>query len=76
MRRYKNDPKSRTGFTLVELVLVTAMLSVVGLAAYSAFSNGIRLWKRVNEEVIQEDINMFFVKISRDLRNLSRYSGI
>lgn len=76
MRRYKNNPKHITGFTLVELVLVTAMLSVVGLAAYSAFSNGIRLWKRVNEEVIQEDINMFFVKISRDLRNLSRYSGI
>ncbi len=68
MRRYK-------GFTLVELILVSAILSVIGIAVYTALSNGIRLWKRINQEAPQEDISIFFVKISYDLRSLVKHSA-
>ncbi len=74
MRRCKCG--SGIGFTLAELIIVAVILSILGVAVYTAFSNGIKLWKRINEEVPQEDINIFFAKISRDLRNLSRCSGI
>jgi len=62
------------GFTLTEILLVAALLSVLGLSVYSAFNNGIKIWKRVVKNVIEEDISIFFEKISRDLRNSFQYS--
>lgn len=66
----------RKGFTLVEILLVTVILSMVALAVYTTFNNGIKLWKRMSQDVLQEDVNIFFSKISNDLRNSFRYSGI
>ena len=60
----------------MELILVSVILSVVGMAVYTAFSNGIRLWKRVNQESPQKDASMFFAKISYDLRSLVRHSAV
>ena len=70
MRGYKK------GFTLIEILLVTAILSIIALAVYTTFNNGIRLWERMSRDVLQEDINIFFSKISDDLRNSFRYTGI
>lgn len=64
------------GFTLVEILLVTVTLSIIALAVYTTFDNGIKLWKKMTQDVLQEDINIFFSKISDDLRNSFRYSGI
>ncbi len=71
MRRYKGS-----GFTLVELILVSAILSVVGIAVYAAFSNGIRLWKKINQELPQEGISIFFEEISYDLRSFVKHSTV
>ena len=57
------------GFTLIELVLVAAILVVIGLAVYGTFANGISIWKQVTEESATEDVNLFFEKISFELRN-------
>lgn len=64
------------GFTFVELLLVTAMLSVIGLAIYSTFSSGINFWLRLSQEKNDEDVIIFFEKISSDLRNSFRYRDI
>ena len=63
-------------FTLVELILVSVILSVVGITVYAAFSNGVRLWKRINQKSPKGDVNVFFAKISRDLRSLVRHSTV
>jgi len=66
----------KSGFTLVELVLVTAILAVIGMAVYGTFSNGINIWKKVTEDSVTEDISLFFEKISFDLRNSFKLTGM
>ena len=66
----------RRGFTLVELLIVAALLSVVGLAIYSTFSSGILIWKRVNTSLKYEDLNIFFDKFGKDIRNSFKFDGI
>ena len=70
MRRYEN------GFTLVELLLVAVVLAALGVAAYTALSGGIRLWKAVNRETPQKDMRLFFLKMSDDLRSAFKYSSM
>src|SRR3989338_2281677 len=67
---------SKRGFTLIELVLVMVILGVVGAAIYGTFANGINIWKRVTQQTQTEDINLFFEKLSFDLRNSFVYTGI
>ena len=67
---------SKGGFTLIELVLVTAILAVIGMAVYGTFSNGINIWKKVTEDSGAEDINLFFERISFDLRNSFKLTGL
>jgi len=64
------------GFTLIELILVTAMLAVIGLALYGTFANGITIWKKVTQESVMEDISLFFEKVSHDLRNSFKMTGM
>jgi type II secretory pathway pseudopilin PulG len=66
----------QTGFTFVEILLVTAMLSLIGLAIYSTLFNGITFWVRINQEQPAEDVVLFFEKISRDLKNTFKFTGI
>ena len=67
---------SKKGFTLVELVLVMVILGVVGLAVYGTFANGLNIWKRITQQNQPEDINVFFEKITFDLRNSFKLTGI
>ena len=60
--------RHRGGFTLIEVVIVTAMVAVISLAIYSTLSNGLRIWKRVNESLPAEDISIFLEKFSADAR--------
>lgn len=64
------------GFTLVELMIVAMMLSTVGIVLYSTFTNGINIWQRINGEMVIEDVNIFFDKISRELRGSFQFSEI
>jgi len=43
----------RRGFTLTEVLLVSAMLALISLAVFNAFSNGFKLWAR-GERVMAE----------------------
>lgn len=67
---------SYSGFTLIELVVVTAILAVVGMALYGTFANGINIWKKVTQESVTEDVNLFFEKISHELRNSFKMTGM
>jgi len=70
-----NSP-SRGGITLVELLVVTAIMAVISLATYTTLSNGLKIWNRVNKQIPEEDLDIFFDKITHDLRNCIKFAGI
>jgi prepilin-type N-terminal cleavage/methylation domain-containing protein len=66
----------KQGFTLIEMLVAIAILSVLALTVYGAFSNGLRLWQRINQEESHEDINIFLLKLSYELRRCFKFSNI
>jgi len=63
------------GFTLVEMLLVVVMLAFVSLAVYAVFNNGIKIWQKINKQVPEEELNIFFARLAGDLRNSFKFSG-
>lgn len=66
----------KVGFTLVELLLVAAILAVVGMVVYGTFVRGIDIWQRISQPTGTEDVALFFKNISYDLRNSFQITGI
>lgn len=52
------------------------MLGVISLAIYSTFSNGFKVWQRINRPLAQANLSIFFEKISQDLSNCLKSSSI
>ena len=68
--------KTTRGFSLLELLLVTALLPLISFAIFANFSSGVRLWKTLNQESPQEDIRIFYQKVSQDFMNALNYTDI
>jgi prepilin-type N-terminal cleavage/methylation domain-containing protein len=68
--------KDKAGFTLIEMLVVTAIAAVVSLVIYSTFSSGLKIWLRLTRQMPQEDICIFFEKFGSDLRNCFSFTGI
>ncbi len=69
MRWLNRNNRNKEGFTLIEVVIVTAMAAVISLALYSTLSNGLRIWKKVNDSSVEEDIGFFLARMNTDVRN-------
>ena len=66
----------RQGFTLTEVLLVSAMFALISLSVFNAFSNGFKLWAR-GEHVITEGYSAIFLdRLGEDLRQTVLLSGI
>lgn len=74
--QYMKSQRTREGFTLVELLIVSVMLAVVSLAIYASFNSGIKIWQKAKAQAFNEDLNIFFDKFSSDLRNTFRFTKI
>ncbi len=64
------------GFTLIEILLVSVLISVIGITIFRCFANGLKLWskaQRLNNEV---QVAIFLDKIADDLRSTVNISGI
>jgi len=66
----------KRAFTFIEILVVTAIIPVIGLAVYNCLNQGIKLWERISPALRQEDVNLFFEKIADDLRNSFQYTGL
>lgn len=64
------------GLTLVEMLIVSIILGVISLAINSALNNGVKVWRKINQELPQEDLNIFFDKFTSELHNSLDYPGI
>ena len=55
--------------TLVEMLIVVGLVSFVMVAIYTSFANGLKVWKRSQQLVIEEDVAIFFDKFSQHFYN-------
>ena len=69
-------PNSKSGLTLIELLVTTAILSVISLAIYSSLNSGIKVWQRTTREIPYEGLDIFFNKFASDVHNVVRITGI
>lgn len=58
----------RRGFTLLELLVGTALVAVVAVVVAAAFAAGFRIWQRVSQQGDEESVTGMEL-LSRDLRN-------
>ena len=63
-------------FTLVELLIVCAVIGAIALAIYATFNSGIKIWQSISVQAPAEDVNIFFGKFSSDLRGSFEFAGI
>ena len=68
--------KDKNGFTLIELLVALALLGVVSLTIYSSFTSGINVWQRISTSIGEEDLGIFFERLSRQFQNTFPYSSI
>jgi len=68
--------KKYRGFTLVEVLLVSAMFAVISLAVFNAFSNGFKLWARGQHVMVEGDTAIFLDRIAEDVRQVATITGI
>lgn len=59
---------NRKAFTLIEILIVTALVAAVSVAIANAFSNGLKLWARADRLTQQTQAGIFIDKFSEDLR--------
>ncbi len=63
------------GFSLIELLLVTALLSVICLTSSFTIVQGVKLYQRLSKTGQDKNISIFLEGVYRDLRNMNLYSG-
>jgi prepilin-type N-terminal cleavage/methylation domain-containing protein len=68
--------KRSCGFTLIEILLVSALFAMCSIAIFRTFVSGVKLWEHAQRFSVQEDISIFMDKLSEDLRNGFYYSKI
>ena len=71
----KKSASSLRGFSLLELLLVTALIPLISFVIFANFSSAMRLWQRFEVRDQNESIAIFSIKTGRDLGQGFRYSG-
>jgi prepilin-type N-terminal cleavage/methylation domain-containing protein len=66
----------RRGFTLTEILLVSAMFAVISLSVFNAFSNGFKLWARGQHVIMEGYTAIFLDRLGEDLRQTVLLSTI
>ncbi len=68
--------KNKSGLTLIEILLAVALTTLTGVSVYHSLSMGINVWKRSQQLNVEEDVAIFFEKISADLYNSFLFTQI
>lgn len=65
------------GFTLIEMLIVSLIMSIISLGLYVTLNSGIKVWQRINnQQLAAEEVNIFFDKFALDLRNSLPFTAI
>ena len=76
-RRSSENKGGRAGLTLLETLLASVLIAVVGLAVYHAYWQGTNVWRRVQGHGQQKErVIIFLERFSQELRNTFVFQGI
>ncbi|TAN60057.1 prepilin-type N-terminal cleavage/methylation domain-containing protein, partial [bacterium] len=67
---------AKRGFTLIELLIVSVIMGVVSLALFGVFNSGIKIWQRMDRSVMNEEVNIFLSKLTRDISNGFQFGAV
>ncbi len=67
---------ARSGFTLVELLVVLSLLTAISLTAYGGLAAGVRIWRVVGASIKEVDIIIGWKKFRKDIVNHLPFHGI
>ena len=68
--------RGQNGFSLIELLLVSALVPVIAFVIYSNFASGMRLWQASQKQGSAEDVQIFFQRASADFEQAFKYASI
>jgi hypothetical protein len=68
--------RKASAFTLVEVLLVSALIAGISLAVFSCLSNGLKLWDRSRVLMVEEDVSFFMDRLASELRNSFPFSTL
>jgi prepilin-type N-terminal cleavage/methylation domain-containing protein len=57
------------GFTFVEMIVAIMIVAMLGVAVYTTFSQGVRLWTRTAKDRGEWKLDLWVEKITGDIRN-------
>lgn len=57
------------GFTLVEMIVTIVITASLGVAVYSTFAQGVRLWTRTAKDRGEWKVDLWVEKMTGDIRN-------
>jgi len=65
------------GFTLLELLITTSLIALMGLAIYSTFARGVMVWERGSKtDIVEQEARFTLQNLAKELRNSFKFSGI
>lgn len=76
IRKMSNRARAKSGLTLIEMLVVMVILSVISLALYATFNNGVKVWQRVSKQIPEADVSIAFEKFGIDIRNCLKFGSI
>jgi prepilin-type N-terminal cleavage/methylation domain-containing protein len=68
--------RNKKGFTLIEMLLTTAVLLALAGTVATAFFQGQKFFRHLNESRTYKDLAIFLEKITRDLKNSTPNASI
>ena len=66
----------RQGFSLLEMLLVTALVASISLAVFLCLSNGLKLWKKMQAVRTAEAVTVFFDRLAVETANAFLFSTL
>ena len=70
-------PAACYGFTLVELLITTSLMALVGGATVASLAGGVKVWERAAEFGVDDQAALIaFTRMRRDLHNARRFHPI
>ena len=76
MSPHRRKKLFKAGFTLIEILLATTLVSLCSIAIYRVLAGGLKLWTYSQRSGIEGDVNIFLDKFSEDLRNAFYFQSI
>lgn len=72
----RNKFLNKSAMTMIEVLIVAGLVGAVSVSIYGALSTGIKVWQRSRGSAAEQDITIFFDKLTKDLHSAFYFSTL